>query len=84
MTGLTRRAVVRVTSEVDHRTRRPFVVRLEAGGHLIRVKTLGSRTWFTVTVKQLWQLACETRAREVRAEKMRLREERRAQRKALR
>jgi hypothetical protein len=69
--------VVRVTTETDYRTRKPFVVRLEVGGRLIRVKTLGARTWFSATVKQLYQLAVETRVRELRAEKQRLRAERR-------
>jgi hypothetical protein len=54
------------------------VVRLEAGGQLVRIKTLGSRTWMTITVKQLWQLGCETKVRAEHAERRRIKEERRA------
>lgn len=77
MTGL-HRPITRLTAELDYRTRQPFVVRLEAGGHLIRIRPRGTRTWLTVTVLQLYQLAAETRAREVRAERLRLRSERKA------
>jgi hypothetical protein len=81
MTGLNHRPITRLTSETDYRRRKPFVIRLERGGMLVRIKTLGSRTWFTVTVKQIYQLACETKVRLERAEKRRRREERRALRK---
>ena len=69
-----RRPVVRVTSTYDYRTRKPYVVRLEQGGELVRIKIFGGRSWLTVTIKQLWQLACETKAKIERAEKRRLKE----------
>lgn len=80
MTGL-ERPVVRRTAEIDHVTRKPFVVRLESGGRLVKVKTFGSRTWFSVTVKQLYQLAVQTAVNE-RARQKRL--EREARRKVTR
>lgn len=81
MTGLTHRATVRLTSEIDRRTRRPFVLRLELGGQLVRIRTAGSRTWLTVTVGQIWQLACDTEARRKRLEKYQARVERQKARK---
>lgn len=83
MTGL-HRPITRLTTTIDYRTRQPFVIRLEAGGQLLRIRPRGTRTWFTVTVLQLWQIAAETRAREVRYERLRLQSERKAQRLAQR
>ena len=77
MTGL-HRPITRLTGVIDYRTRQPFVVRLESGGQLVRIRPRGTRTWFSVTILQLWQLAAETRAREVGAERLRLRSERKA------
>jgi hypothetical protein len=83
MTGLTHRGIVRITTEIDRRTRRPFVLRLELGGQLVRIRTAGSRSWLTVTVGQIWQLACDTEARRKRLEKYQARLERRKQRRDL-
>jgi len=83
MTGLNHRATTRVTSQIDRWSGKPLVVRLEQGGFLVRVKPLGCRTWFTVTVMQLFQYACETKVRLEQAEKRRRREERKALRREL-
>jgi hypothetical protein len=77
MTSL-HRPITRLTSVIDYRTHQPFVVRLEAGGQLIRIRPRGSRTWFTVTVLHLWQTAAEVKARIDRADRLRLKAERKA------
>jgi hypothetical protein len=72
------RAVVRETAEIDYRTRKPFVLMLVPGGRLLKIKVKGSRSWFTVTVKQVWQAGAQNRAVELRAEKAARRKERKA------
>ena len=54
----------RETSEVDPRTSRPIVLQLVEGGKLVKLKLKGERTWYTVTVKQLWMLGAQNRASE--------------------
>jgi hypothetical protein len=44
MTSL-HRPITRLTSVIDYRTHQPFVVRLEAGGQLVRIRPRGTRTW---------------------------------------
>lgn len=75
MTNLDR-AIVRVTSEYDHRTRKPLVIRLEEGGRLVRIKVKGARTWYTVTVREIWVAGARNKAAELRAERIRRRQER--------
>jgi len=62
------RAVVRQLGEVDRQAKKPYVLRLEPGGKLIRIKIKGQRRWFTVTVSQLWYLGAANRAAEIRAD----------------
>jgi hypothetical protein len=77
----TSRAIVRQTAERDHRTGKPLLVRLELGGHLVRVKVKGERRWYTVTVSQLWMLGAKNRAAEIRQQKAEARAARRTLRK---
>ena len=70
------RPVVREMGETDYRTRQPFVLRLEVGGRLVKIKTKGSRKWYTVTLKQIWMLGAANRAAEIKAEKKARREAR--------
>jgi hypothetical protein len=70
------RDVTRQTSEYDHRTRKPLVIRLVEGGKLVRLKVKGTRRWYTVTVKQIWLQGALNRAAELRAEKKARREAR--------
>jgi hypothetical protein len=79
LTRLTR-PVVRQTDALDSRTRKPIVIRLEAGGLLVRLWAKGERTRYTIHVRQLWILGGENRAAEIKAEKLRRREERRSER----
>lgn len=69
------RPVTRQMSEVDYRTRQPFVLQLVPGGRLVRIKTKGSRTWYTVTIQQIWQAGARNRLIEVRQAKDRRRAE---------
>lgn len=75
-----KRRVIRATTEIHH-SGKPFVIRLDAGGKTVSVKIKGRRTWFTVTVKQLytmggWNAAAVLRAKKKaeKAERKRLRE----------
>ena len=72
------RAVVRETSEIDHRTRKPYIIKLEEGGKLVKLKVKGERSWYTVTVRQLVVLGGRNKVEEER----RLKAERRAAKKA--
>jgi hypothetical protein len=71
-----RRAVTREMADRDHRTGKPFVLRLVEGGRLVRIKVKGARTWFTVTVKQIWYLGAQNEVAERRARKKAEREAR--------
>jgi hypothetical protein len=63
------RPVVRETAERDHRTGKPLIIRLEEGGHLIRMKVKGERRWYTVRLAEVWFLGAKNRAAELRLEK---------------
>lgn len=76
VTKLTR-AVERQTAEVDQRTRRPIIIRLEAGGRILKLRAKGSRGHYVVTVAQLWLLGAKNRAVELRLEKEQKRKARR-------
>jgi len=78
VTKLTR-AVVREVAEIDTRTRKPLVIRLEEGGKLIRIRAKGDRMWYTASIRQLFNLGAQNRANEIKSE----REKRRAERKQL-
>ena len=75
-----KRSVVRQTCEIDYRTRKPLVIRLVQGGRLVAIKVKGSRTWYYVTVKQLYYQGALNKAAELRAEKKARRMARREQR----
>jgi hypothetical protein len=79
MTTLDKRGVRRETNTVDttRSGRRPFVVLLEVGGRLIRIKPKGTRKWYSVDYKSVYILAVKIRAAEIA-------EERKAARKARR
>lgn len=51
-----KRRVIRETSEIHGPTRKPFVVRINEGGRTVSIKIKGRRTWFTVTIRQLWTM----------------------------
>lgn len=79
MIGL-KRPVVRETTEYDYRTKKPFVIRLEIGGKLVKIKVKGSRSWYTVPVKQIWVMGAANEAVRVREEKQARREAKRRER----
>jgi hypothetical protein len=76
MTGLDR-PVKRETRVIDFRRRKPLVILLQEGGRLVRIKVKGERQWYTVTIEQIFQLGCQNRAVELRAEKLARRQQRR-------
>jgi len=63
------RRVVRVTSEIHGPSRKPFVIRINEGGKTVSIKIKGRRTWFTVTIRQLWTMGAWNRAAEIKAER---------------
>lgn len=73
---IARRRVLRV-SVIEHHTGRPFVVRIDEGARSVSIKLKGCRTWFTVTIKQLYTMGGWNAAAAIRAERKRLREEKR-------
>lgn len=48
------RAVRRETGSVEPRSRRPFIVELCEGGHLVRIREKGRRTAYSVTYYDIW------------------------------
>lgn len=75
-----KRRVVRETSEIDGITGCPYVLRIDAGGRTVSIKVKGRRTWYTVTVKQIWAQGAWNLAAQLRAEKKAKREARRGNR----
>ena len=63
------RPVVRETGHTDYRTRKPYVIRLEVGGRLVRVKVKGQRKWYTVTVEQIVAMGAMNLVQQKRAER---------------
>ena len=74
------RTLTRQLGELDYRRRQPYVIQLVPGGRLIKIKVKGERTWYVVTVKQLFQMGVNNRAADLRAQKQARREERRKER----
>ena len=82
------RAVVRQTNEIDARTGKPLVVRLEVGGRLVKIRPKGDQQWYSVTYAQIAVMGARNAAAVIRARKLAEREaarkERECQRKASR
>jgi hypothetical protein len=74
------RPVTREMAERDHRTGRPFVLQLVEGGKVVRVKVKGSRTWFAVTVRQIYLEGARNFVAERKAAKRAEREARKRER----
>ena len=74
-----KRRVLRVTSEINGPSGKPYVVRINEGGKTISIKIKGRRTWFTIPIRQLWTVGAWNKAAEIRAEKKRKREEKKRQ-----
>lgn len=77
------RQVTREMGERDYRTRKPFVLQLEKGGLLVRIKPKGARTWYTVTVKQIYMMGAANRAAQIKAERKEARERKKKERQGL-
>jgi len=71
MTGLDARPVKRETRTIDttRSGRRPFVVMLEVGGKLLRIKPKGTRRWYSVTYDEIYRAAVRVRVRELKQER---------------
>jgi hypothetical protein len=79
MTDLLRRGVRRETCTAEPcKGRRPLVILLEQGGHLVRIKPKGTRKWYSVTYAQIYRLGIHNRAAEIRQEKQERRDARKA------
>lgn len=70
MTGL-ERPITRETSTIDttRSGRRMLIVRLEAGGKLLRIRPKGTRRWYSIDYASIYRLAVRARAMELQAEK---------------
>ena len=77
MTRLTR-PVKRETNAVvrDRGRMRPLMVKLEEGGHLMRLWPKGTRQVYTVPFEAVYRLGVQIRVEEMRAEKAAKRKER--------
>ena len=75
-----KRRVVRETSEIHGPTGKPYVVRLDAGGRTVSIKIKGTRTWYVVTVKQIWTTGGWNAAAVLRAARKAKRDEKRRER----
>lgn len=53
----------------DH-SGQPLVILIEEGGAMIRVKPRRQRSWYSCSLKQLWRLAVQNRADEIKAERI--------------
>ena len=80
MIKVTRR-VTRETAEVDGRTGQPVIVSLEPGGRLIRLRAKGSRTYYTVTIRQAWVMGAHNAAQDLKRRKSEAKEQRKQERK---
>jgi hypothetical protein len=58
MTRVTK-ALTRECDAIEPRTCRPYIVRLEAGGRLIRIKLKGCRLWYTIGIEDLFLLGAK-------------------------
>jgi hypothetical protein len=76
LNALDARAVTRETGETYQG--RPLIIRLEAGGRLVRIRQKGRRVSYTVTIQQIWMQGARNKAADLVREKA----ERRAARKA--
>lgn len=81
MTVKLNRPVTRETADVDPIWHDRLMVRLEAGGRVLRVWRKGRRTRYTLTYADLWRWAYQQAARAAQADRLR---ERLARRKARR
>jgi hypothetical protein len=79
---IARRRVVRLTTEIDQRTGRAWVIRINEGGRSVSVRLKGTRTWTTCTLRQVITMAAWNAAAAIKAEKKRRKLERQQQRKA--
>lgn len=64
-----KRRVLRVSNEIHGPTGQPFVIRIDPGGRTVSIKIKGRRTWFTVTVKQLYSTGAWNAAAVLKAKK---------------
>ena len=71
MTTLDKRAVRRETNVPDttRSGRRPFIVLLEQGGRVVKIKPKGTRRWYVVDYASIFRLGVQVRAREIAEEK---------------
>ncbi len=79
-----KRRVVRVTNEINGPSMRPYVIRLDPGGKTVSIKIKGKRSWFTVSIRQIWTMGAWNAAAVIRAEKKRKKEERKKLRESMR
>jgi hypothetical protein len=68
MTNLDKRPVKRETRAIDttRSGRRPFVVLLEVGGRVLRIKPKGTRHWYTVPYEEIYRAGVRIRSQELK------------------
>ena len=64
------RPVTRETCARDQRTGRPYVIQLPTGGKMVRIKLKGTRTWYTLTIEQLFMQGARNAAADIRHERI--------------
>lgn len=73
LTGIDARPVTRETAYCYRG--RPIIIRLEAGGRVVRVKEKGRRVWHTVAIETIFYQAVGNTARDIKAAKAKAKEE---------
>jgi hypothetical protein len=70
MTGLDR-AICRETNVIDTTRggRRRLIVKLEAGGRLLRIRPKGTRRWYDIDFASIYRMAVMAHAKSVLAQK---------------
>jgi len=71
-----KKRVVRETNEVDSRTGKPLIIMLAEGGKLVRIKVKNERTWYTVSIKEIYVMGGRNKADDIKREKLARKEER--------
>ena len=79
-----RRRIIRQSTEIDARTGRYWVIRLNEGCRTVSVKLKGTRKWTTCTLKQIVNACAWNEAQAIKAEKKRRKLERQQTREGMR
>lgn len=70
------RPVLRVTREIHPQTGKHLVIRIDPNGRTVSIKVKGTRTWYTVTLRQIFAQGGWNKAAQIRAERKARKEQR--------